>query len=112
MFKTIIIAMTLLVVLVESRSLIVGETYEQSGTVRKVYSQTYEATGIILTKRKKYIHFEYEANQKIKGIAIRDLDNGLAEPAITSGGLNFNYVDIKLKSQRGSGFNYLVEIYA
>lgn len=111
MLKLIIISI-IFVVLVDSRTLIVGDVYD-SGSVRKVFNDTYQGTAIPLFKRKQTVHFEYDpADKIIKGIAIKDLENGLAEPSITSGGLGFNYVDIKLKSARGSSFNYLIEIYA
>lgn len=54
---------------------------------------------------------EVYGNEKIKGIVITDLDNGLAQPSITLGGLGFKFVNIKIKSERGSGFNFVIEIY-
>lgn len=97
---------------VHSRSVIVGQTWEQNG-VRKVYETTVDANAIPFFKREKFVTFEYPVgDSKIKGIAIKDLDNALAEPSITMGGLGFNYVNLKLKSERGSGFNFLIEIYA
>ena len=94
------------------RSVIVGQTWEQNG-VRKVYETTVDANAIPLFKREKFVTFEYPVgDQRIKGIAIKDMDNGLAEPAITMGGLGFNFVNLKLKSERGSGFNFHIEIYA
>lgn len=97
---------------VYSKSVKVGQTWQQNG-IRKVYETTIDANAIPLFKREKFVNFEYPAgDQKIKGIAIKDMDNGLAEPSITSGGLGFGFVNIKLKSERGSGFVYVIEIYA
>lgn len=93
----------------QCRSVFVGQIYEQNG-IRKVYETDISANTIPFFKRENYVNFEY--TDKIKGISITDLDNGLAEPSITSGGLGFNSVNIKLKSERGAGFNFHIAIYA
>ncbi|KAM3958562.1 uncharacterized protein ACR2FA_007400 [Aphomia sociella] len=109
--KTILLLCALLS-LVHTKSVFVGQVFNQGG-VNKVYEKTVEATGIPLIKREEEVYFEYPlGDQKIKGIAIKDLDNALAEPSINRGGLGFNFVNIKLKSERGSGFKFLIEIYA
>ncbi|XP_038218001.1 uncharacterized protein LOC119836675 [Zerene cesonia] len=108
-----IIIICAVISIVHSKSVIVGQVYDHNNLVRKVHEMTAEAVGIPLIKREQELHFDYPlADQKIKGIAIRDLENGLAEPSITRGGLGFGFVDIKIKSERGSGFKYLIEIYA
>ncbi|XP_047996391.1 probable salivary secreted peptide [Leguminivora glycinivorella] len=95
-----------------SKTVIVGQIYEQGG-VRKVYDKTVEASAIPLFVRDEEIKFEYPtADMKIKGVAIKDLENGNAQPSITSGGLGFNFVTIKLKSERGSGYRFLIEVFA
>ncbi|VVC86899.1 unnamed protein product [Leptidea sinapis] len=95
------------------KSVIVGQVYDYNGIVRKVYEKTVEAGSIPLLKREEEVHFDYPTgDQKIKGIAIKDLENGLAEPSITRGGIGFSFADIKLKSERGSGFKFVIEIYA
>ncbi|CAH2058254.1 unnamed protein product, partial [Iphiclides podalirius] len=48
----------------------------------------------------------------IKGILIKDLGDGMAEPSITLGGIGFSFVHIKLKSERSAGFHFDIEIYA
>ncbi|CAH2242240.1 uncharacterized protein LOC120635415 [Pararge aegeria] len=102
-----------LIAVVSSKSVIVGQISDYNGVVRKVYDKTIESTGIPLFKREEEVYFEYPTgDQKIKGIAIKDLDNGLAEPSINRGGIGFSFVNIKLKSERGSGYKYLIEIYA
>ncbi|KAJ8708655.1 hypothetical protein PYW08_010037 [Mythimna loreyi] len=107
-----ILLLCALVSAVYSKSVIVGQTWDANG-IRRVYETTVSANAIPFFKREKFVNFEYPSGDgKIKGIAIKDLDNGLAEPAITLGGLGFNYVNLKLKSERGSGFNFQIEIYA
>ncbi|KPJ18593.1 hypothetical protein RR48_02829 [Papilio machaon] len=107
------LAFVALLSFVNCKSVIVGQIYDHNGIVRKVYDKVIETSGIPLIKREQEVYFEYPlGDQKIKGIAIKDLENGLAEPSINRGGLGFNFVNIKLKSERGSGYKYLIEIYA
>lgn len=94
-------------------SVIVGQVYDPQGLVTKVYEKTAEKTAIPLYVRDEELQFAYpNPGQKIKGIAIKDLDNGMAKPSIVRGGLGFDYVHIKLKSERGSGYRFLIEIFA
>lgn len=102
-----------LLTIVASKSVIVGQVSEYNGIVRKVFEKSVSVAAIPLFKREQEIYFEYPVgDQKIKGIAIRDMDNGLAEPSINRGGLGFPFANIKLKSERGSGLNFNIEIYA
>lgn len=108
----VIIVLCALFAIVHSKSVIVGQVYEQNG-VRKVFEQTVESAAVPLFKRDQEVYFEYPmTNIQIKGIALKDLDNGNAEPSINRGGLGFNYANLKFKSERGSGMRFLVEIYA
>lgn len=112
MFKEIVILCGV-IMLVQSNSVFVGHVYDQTGLVRKVYDKMVESTGIPLIKREEEIYYEYPAgDQKIKGIAIKDLTDSKAQASITRGGLGFGFVNIKLKSERGSGYKYLIEIFA
>ncbi|CAH2058257.1 unnamed protein product, partial [Iphiclides podalirius] len=109
----VILAVAALVAVASGKSVFVGQIYDHSGVVRKVYEKAVEASAIPLIKREQEVYFEYPlGDQKIKGIAIKDLENGLADASINRGGLGFNFVNVKLKSERGSGFKYLIEIYA
>ncbi|CAH2098172.1 unnamed protein product [Euphydryas editha] len=102
-----------LLTIVASKSVIVGQVNDYNGFVRKVFEKTVSSAAVPLIKREQEIYFEYPvADQKIKGIIIRDLDNGLAEPSINRGGIGFSFANIKLKSERGSGLNYQIEIFA
>lgn len=108
----LLVLLCVAITLVHSKTVVVGQTYVNGG-ITKVFDKNVEASGIPLLKRTEELYFEYpHGDQKIKGIAIKDLDNGLAEPSITRGGLGFNFVNIKFKSDRGSGYRFLVEIFA
>ncbi|CAF4769997.1 unnamed protein product [Pieris macdunnoughi] len=98
-----------LIVSVHCTSVVVGRTHD----VHKVYEAEYEANSIPFFKRSQEVSIEYPVgDQKIKGIAIIDLQNGKAEPSITSGGIGFGFAKIKLKSERGSGYKFRLEVYA
>lgn len=112
MFKLILL-LSASIYVVQSKTVVVGQIYDYNGQVKKVFEKNEEASAIPLIKREKVISYEYPlGDQKIKGIAIKDLEEGAAEASITRGGLGFNFVNIKLKSERGSGYKYLIEIYA
>ncbi|XP_028167141.1 probable salivary secreted peptide [Ostrinia furnacalis] len=112
MFTKYILLFCALVTLAQSKSVSVGLTNESTGLVRLVGSKNVQRNSIPFFKRTDEEIFELEGNNIIKGIAIKDLDEGMAEPSITLGGLGFNNVHIKLKSERGSGYNFQIEIYA
>lgn len=112
MFKILLILSTISVA-VYSKSITAGTVYDYNGLVRKVFEKNVESAAIPLIKREQEVYYEYAlGDQKIKGLAILDLENGLAEPAITRGGIGYNFVNIKLKSERGSGLKYRIEVYA
>lgn len=112
MFKVLLL-LSASVCLVYTKTIVVGQIYDHTGQIRKVYEKNLEKSAIPLVKREEEVLFEYPVgDQKIKGIAIKDLEEAGAQPAITRGGLGFNFVNIKLKSERGSGYKYLIEIYA
>ncbi|XP_045455148.1 uncharacterized protein LOC123664683 [Melitaea cinxia] len=112
MFLRIFLLCALLTI-VASKSVIVGQVSDYNGIVRKVFEKPVSSAAIPFFKREQEIYFEYPVgDQKIKGIVIRDLDNGLAEPSINRGGIGFPFANIKLISERGSGLNYQIEIYA
>lgn len=46
-----------------------------------------------------------------QGIVVIDLDRSESIPSITAGGIGFPYVNFKLKSPRGTGLNYQLEVY-
>lgn len=46
-----------------------------------------------------------------QGIILRDLDHTDAIASITAGGVGFSYANMRLKSDRGSGLNYQIEVY-
>ncbi|KPJ03563.1 hypothetical protein RR46_01634 [Papilio xuthus] len=110
----IIFLISAVITVVCCKSVLVGQTYNENNQLIKFVEETVSTNAIPFFKRvteKVYEVPQVYGNEKIKGIVITDLDNGLAQPSITLGGLGFKFVNIKLKSERGSGFNFLIEIY-
>ncbi|XP_075974784.1 uncharacterized protein LOC142975679 [Anticarsia gemmatalis] len=89
------------------KDLIVGTSFNN----RLIFQQKAEYNAIPLKKRVKEVFFSDPGQQIIKGVILRDLDHTDAIPSITAGGVGFSYANIRLKSDRGSGLNYQVEIY-
>ncbi|CAB3223550.1 unnamed protein product [Arctia plantaginis] len=89
------------------KDLIVGSSYNN----RLIWQQKAEYNAIPLKKRVKEVFFSDPGQQIIKGIILRDLDHTDATASITAGGVGFSYANVRLKSDRGSGLNYQIEIY-
>ncbi|CAK1552753.1 unnamed protein product [Leptosia nina] len=54
----------------------------------------------------------YNGQQAIRGISAIDLDKSKAKVTIMAGGIGFTYATLRLKSERGEGLEYQVQIYA
>nr|NP_001299313.1 uncharacterized protein LOC106125204 precursor [Papilio xuthus]BAM18413.1 unknown secreted protein [Papilio xuthus] len=78
---------------------------------RLIWQEKVEYNAIPLKKRVKEVFFSDPGQQLIKGIIARDLDHTEGYATITAGGVGFSYANIRLKSERGSGLNYQVEVY-
>ncbi|KAJ0175587.1 hypothetical protein K1T71_008746 [Dendrolimus kikuchii] len=96
-----------LVCLSYCKDLIVGSSFNN----RLLWQQKVEYNAIPLKKRVKEVFYSDAAQQIIKGVIARDLDHTDAIPSITAGGVGQSYVNLRFKSDRGSGLNYQVEIY-
>nr|WEY07726.1 putative salivary secreted peptide 2 [Ephestia kuehniella] len=92
----------------ESKDLIVGTNLSN----RLLWQQKVEYNSIPLKKRVKEEFFSDPGQQIIKGIIARDLDHTDSTAIITAGGVGSSFVNLRFKSERGSGLNYQVEIYA
>ncbi|CAG4948662.1 unnamed protein product [Colias eurytheme] len=89
------------------KDLIVGTSFNH----RLVWQEKAEYNAIPLKKRVKEVFFSDPGQQIIKGIVARDLDHTEAIATVTAGGVGLSYANIRLKSERGSGLNYQIEIY-
>ncbi|CAH3989176.1 unnamed protein product [Pieris brassicae] len=53
----------------------------------------------------------YNGQQVVKGISAIDLKNSKTKVSIMAGGTSFTYVTLRLKSERGDGLDYQIQIY-
>uniref|UniRef100_A0A2A4JWT1 Uncharacterized protein n=1 Tax=Heliothis virescens TaxID=7102 RepID=A0A2A4JWT1_HELVI len=90
-----------------ANDLIIGTSYN----TRLVWQQKAEYWGIPFKKRVKEVFYSDPGQQIIKGVIARDIDHSAASAAVTAGGVGFSFVNLRLKSERGSGLNYQIEIY-
>ncbi|CAG4966476.1 unnamed protein product [Parnassius apollo] len=76
------------------------------------YVEDVKLSAIPTKKRTKNVFYNSETNPKIiKGITAVDYLNSKAKATVTSGGVGSTFANIKLKSERGSGLNYQVQIF-
>ncbi|VVC92391.1 unnamed protein product [Leptidea sinapis] len=94
------------VTLTNSESLTVGTTINGS----LVHMEQVSLSSIPLKTRTKSVF--YNGQVPIKGITVLDLDKSKASVKITAGGIGSTYVNLKLKSERGDGLNYQIQIFA
>ncbi|XP_059056140.1 uncharacterized protein LOC131850011 [Achroia grisella] len=71
----------------------------------------------IFRKRVEYYNFTLPRNYiivggSIKGILAYDLTYSEASANVTQGGVGYNYVTLRMKSERGKELNYNIYIYA
>ncbi|KAI8435007.1 hypothetical protein MSG28_003445 [Choristoneura fumiferana] len=89
------------------KDLVVGTSYSN----RLVWRIKANHLPFPFRKRVKEYFYSSPDQQLIRGIVVIDLDRSEAVPSITAGGIGFPYVNIKLKSARGTGLNYQLEVY-
>ncbi|XP_026315463.1 probable salivary secreted peptide [Hyposmocoma kahamanoa] len=104
----LLIVLLSIICLSECKDLIVGTTYNN----RLLWQQKVEYNAIPLKKRVKEVFYSDPGQQIFKAIIARDIDHTDAIATVTAGGVGFSYVNIRLKSERGSGLNYQIEIYS
>ncbi|XP_049867332.1 probable salivary secreted peptide [Pectinophora gossypiella] len=109
--KSIYILGVLVLVCVSScvgKDLIVGNSFN----TRLLWQQKAEYMGIPFKKRVKEVFFSDPGQQVIRAIIARDVDHTDASATVTAGGVGSTFANLRLKSERGSGLNYIIEIYA
>nr|XP_053621671.1 uncharacterized protein LOC128681645 [Plodia interpunctella] len=62
-------------------------------------------------KRVKYFFYNSPSNKIISGIQALDRLHSHASINVTAGGVGYSYVNLRLKSDRGSGLDYEIGIY-
>ncbi|XP_052737705.1 uncharacterized protein LOC112053416 [Bicyclus anynana] len=85
----------------------VGRVYNARIVFRK--KANYHA--IPLKKRVKEVFYADPHQQILRGIIAKDLDHSESNATITAGGVGFSFANIRLKSARGHGLNYQIEMF-
>ncbi|CAB3226106.1 unnamed protein product [Arctia plantaginis] len=76
-----------------------------------IYQETHEKYAIPLVVRDETIIVKTMGNEVIKAIMVSDLKGG-GRSYLVDGGIGRKTVTIKLESERGSGYKFLVQVYA
>ncbi|CAG9784791.1 unnamed protein product [Diatraea saccharalis] len=79
-----------------------------------VYVESVNLSSIPLKVRTKNVFYNDNSTipRAIKGISAIDMKRSKAKATITSGGVGSTFVNIKLKSSRGDGLTYQVQVFA
>ncbi|KAG6455365.1 uncharacterized protein LOC115446873 [Manduca sexta] len=77
-----------------------------------IYTENVKLSAVPLTTRTKNVFFNGNDTRVIKGIWAIDMDNSKAKATVTSGGVGFTFTNLKIKSKRGDGLNFQVQIFA
>ncbi|KPJ03564.1 hypothetical protein RR46_01635 [Papilio xuthus] len=87
--------------------LTVGHTYG----AQKIHHEIYTKKGLPLQKRVEEIEIKAPKNKTIQAVVVKDL-KGNGESYIKRGGIGMDSVTLKLKSEKGHGFKFSVDVYA
>ncbi|KAJ2937758.1 hypothetical protein O0L34_g17887 [Tuta absoluta] len=108
MKTSVVLAAILTIASVKSENLTLGETHCN----HVIYLQKIKFVGIPFVRRDTDIFFNSKYNEKISRIEAIEKHPTKATAIITAGGLGQGYVNIHLKSERGSGLYYKITIYS
>ncbi|XP_013201080.2 uncharacterized protein LOC106143514 [Amyelois transitella] len=103
----VILSATLMCVLAED--LKIGN----STNAQLAYVENVKLSAIPLRMRTKNVFYNDEnTNPKvIKAIAAIDVDRTAARVTVTAGGVGATFVNVRIRSERGEGLNYQVQIF-
>ncbi|XP_026730685.1 uncharacterized protein LOC113495888 [Trichoplusia ni] len=76
-----------------------------------IFHEIYERYSFPLLKRNDDVKVTAQGRERIKAIRVSDL-NGNGKSYIIEGGIGSQSVTIRLESNRGEGYKFLVEVYA
>ncbi|XP_068630785.1 uncharacterized protein [Battus philenor] len=107
-FSATLLAVIAFVVSVNTEHLNLGTSV--NGQLAHV--ETVKLSAIPLKIRTKNIFYNNGTNPRvIKGITAIDYLNSKAKATVTAGGVGTTFANIKLKSVRGEGLNYQIQIF-
>ncbi|XP_021192384.3 uncharacterized protein LOC110377721 [Helicoverpa armigera] len=103
----------ILCVLLTTLASVLSSTYffgKETKDTKIIHRDKLRYEAIPLKKRIKT--YTYNGTAPIKAISCYDFQNSEASVNITSGGIGYNYVELRLKSQRSYRLDFAIEIYA
>ncbi|KPJ18591.1 hypothetical protein RR48_02827 [Papilio machaon] len=77
----------------------------------KIHHEIYTKKALPLQKRVEEIEIKAPHNKTIQAVVVKDL-KGNGESYIKRGGIGMDSVTLKLKSEKGHGFKFSVDVYA
>ncbi|CAH2243544.1 uncharacterized protein LOC120632808 [Pararge aegeria] len=105
-------ALVAAVVVIECSHTFLGTNVQR----QKVFHRNIKYGSYVFRKRVEYLNFtmptKYGYGRSIQGILAYDKVKSTASANVTAGGLGFNYVTLRMKSERGRDISYDVYIYA
>ncbi|KAL4718377.1 hypothetical protein ACJJTC_006558 [Scirpophaga incertulas] len=84
---------------------------EKTPNSKLVYRERVFYEAVPWKKRVQYFSYEGPSSLQIKAISCYDYQNSDASVNITEGGIGFNLVSMRMKSQRSYRLDYAIEIY-
>ncbi|CAH0700242.1 unnamed protein product [Spodoptera exigua] len=75
------------------------------------YQEIVKLGSVPLSVRTKNVFYNSNNTKTIKSISAVDIDKSKAVPTVTAGGIGSSFVNVRLKSEKGKGLNYLVQIF-
>ncbi|CAH4029561.1 unnamed protein product [Pieris brassicae] len=96
------------VCLVSCTHLVVGNVADR---VILAHHEDFEYNAMPFFKRVKSFFYSSPTNKPIRGIQALDNDHSKASVNITAGGIGYPFVNLRIKSERGSRLSYDIGIY-
>lgn len=87
--------------------LVVGTSYGK----QLIHHEIFHKKAIPTQKRTEEVEIKAPGNRTIQGIVVKDM-KGNGESYIKRGGVGMSSVTLKLKSARGEGYRFSVDVYA
>ncbi|CAB3241552.1 unnamed protein product [Arctia plantaginis] len=106
--KLLVFLCLVVIICVNCEHLIVGNV---ANRVTLAHHTTASYRAIPFVKRVKYYFYSIPDNKLIQGIQALDNLHSKASMNITAGGVGYSYVNLRMKSERGSGLEYDIGIY-
>ncbi|XP_023943157.1 uncharacterized protein LOC112049501 [Bicyclus anynana] len=83
---------------------------------QQIFHRNVKYSSYLFQKRVEYLNFtvpnRFGYSSSIQGILAYDKLDSSASANVTAGGLGFNYLSLRMKSERGRGLSYDVYIFA